>query len=1096
MNNPVDIYLPCQVFPVLARYGQVDDLSTLEFLILRAVKAGENKIDGLRYLFGINQRMMVDALHGLWTLQHLIVDFHEKKVYLSKTTKEMLKDPERKKLAIATAEFERCDLMVDLVCGNVMPVDGETSPPNSAATVPYVHGAITLERLTSDAIFAALNAGDRGKTFRERNMKLWEASISFQQDHDLPQIRFKKIKIASRQTETGLEVVVLDANGLNFSFRRNLSRYLTRIVNQGDDPAFVQRIRHSVGVDQMPFQELGDLLKSFMDEARKARTCAPEEVKQRHAEMKRMASMIQDAVKEEVIGQAQIDPVVGREAHEKIITEMMVKAKDQVVIACPSLSKEGLYRLRIPIRQALGNGKPVVILWGETRRGSRGTQALDSETTPYDSLDQEVKNLIVEFSSHRGFFFSQKATGTRANFVVADNNKVLMSSLNIFGPDKDTGTDIGVFVRLPNADSARKREDSVGSLPLAIDILTWAREVLPDQKADEKIKVWPKDFTARTLELPHFPESSPEINEGDEPEIVKAKINVWGKSWLQYAEESERLARSVPSAALIRDGEHRELFEKALKTARQRLVITSDGLGEKVINASSRDLLKDRIARQVPIRLVYRYPSDRRNGGSAAERALGGLAVEAGKIGADMQSIQARNNAKVLIYDDLAVVSCYSFLSNPGSYARDRGNRSTDLGLVVTGPGIADAFARAVVKAFPQLKEIAFTQAPESITAPRESQLADVVERLERHGDKSLVEIFAAASDPWRLFDEVQELQLSPAKMRKVVAACLAVTGREPDAQRYVDLIRGLARDALRRSDLIEASLLLGVADGDPDLPDSELVEIAAMAGSAEISGRITAFSLDSIQNQYYPVVVFLAISETLRTGSREMADIALLVLAETSLSPVWREALDAVFKYLDDSHDQPFPHSLLSASKRQPEREKFQDSFKKLEKLLRDLSLKQFHPADDNEAWRALFHPSGRLGSLLQLSQNRNASKLDGWLSDLGDRDAQNILLEATTRAGLSSIVSRAFIKKRASVEPMISRSLQLARKLDRELRQVKDWDTEKMIAAGKALSNTLANLWPKLSADADAALNETSRPLVAGALKYIEKVADYSRI
>src|SRR5207244_214369 len=121
--------------------------------------------------------------------------------------------------------------------------------------------------------------------------------------------------------------------------------------------------------------------------------------------------------------------------------------------------------------------------------------------------------------------------------------KVLMSSLNIFGPDKDTSTDIGVFVRAPNADSAKKREASIGSLPLAIDILTWAREVLPDQKADDKIKVWPKDFDAQSLNLPQVPESPPEINEDDDTEIVGAKINVWGKSWLQYAEQSERLAR-------------------------------------------------------------------------------------------------------------------------------------------------------------------------------------------------------------------------------------------------------------------------------------------------------------------------------------------------------------------------------------------------------------------------------------------------------------------------------------------------------------------------------------------------------------------------
>src|ERR1041385_1690663 len=106
MNNPVDVYLPCQVFPVLARYGQFDDLSTLEFLILRAIDAGEKDITRLQYMFGVNQRMMVDALHGLWSLEHLAVDFRNKKVYLSKQTRELLKEEKLEKLALATAEFE------------------------------------------------------------------------------------------------------------------------------------------------------------------------------------------------------------------------------------------------------------------------------------------------------------------------------------------------------------------------------------------------------------------------------------------------------------------------------------------------------------------------------------------------------------------------------------------------------------------------------------------------------------------------------------------------------------------------------------------------------------------------------------------------------------------------------------------------------------------------------------------------------------------------------------------------------------------------------------------------------------------------------
>ena len=133
MENPVDVYLPCQVFPVLVRYGLPGDISTLESLILRAVRAEEHNLDRLSYMFGVNDRMMFDALGGLWRAGHIILDIATLQVYLSKATTALFEENKLEKLALATAEFEQSELMFDLVTGRALPLDGDTAPPTSAA---------------------------------------------------------------------------------------------------------------------------------------------------------------------------------------------------------------------------------------------------------------------------------------------------------------------------------------------------------------------------------------------------------------------------------------------------------------------------------------------------------------------------------------------------------------------------------------------------------------------------------------------------------------------------------------------------------------------------------------------------------------------------------------------------------------------------------------------------------------------------------------------------------------------------------------------------------------------------------------------------
>src|ERR1700754_196603 len=191
MTTPIHVYLPCEVFPVLVRYGSQSDITTLESLILRAIREEEHSIVQLTKMFGVNDRMMYDAVRGLLQSGHLVIDFETLRVYLSKSTIALFDKNELDKFALSTAKFEQRELMFDLVVGRVLPLEGDMSPPTSASIIPYRPGAVRLEHVTNDKIFGALHDSDEAKRLAAQGMKVWEASIAFPKDHGISQIRFK-----------------------------------------------------------------------------------------------------------------------------------------------------------------------------------------------------------------------------------------------------------------------------------------------------------------------------------------------------------------------------------------------------------------------------------------------------------------------------------------------------------------------------------------------------------------------------------------------------------------------------------------------------------------------------------------------------------------------------------------------------------------------------------------------------------------------------------------------------------------------------------------------------------------------------------------
>jgi hypothetical protein len=1112
MSSPLSVYLPCQVFPVLVRYGQEGDFTALESLILRAVQANEHSLDRLSYIFGITERMMLDALRRLWQEGHLNIDFQKSEVYLSQVTADLFAKNKLEKLALATADFDEDELMLDLVTGRVMPVDGITAPPTSASIIPYAPGAIKLDHVTSHAIVVALKSGHKGKELRDRGRKVWEASMAFRQVQGAPQVRWKKLEVTcsyedqSRNTEDSrLEVTVLDTGGLSYGLRRDVGRHLMRVVEQGDDEHFISRLRSRVSSARIQFADVEFELSRLVKEARAAASCAPEEARGSHHSLCEIAKKVKEAVTEEIRGAASLEPVIGADAHEELIKRMLFTARKQVLIVCPSLSTEGLLRLRGPLMHALlGNKKRVIILWGLTRRArAEYTDSAGSQMTPYDQLKSGVKNLVRELKTQNPdrFFFSKRATGTNAKVVVCDNTAVLLSNLNVFDPPSDGGTQIGILARAPgdeDASVAKRRQDELKVLPLALDVLTWAREIVPDHEIASAIKAMEQDaLPPPGPEMPEMPKDPP-LSSHEEADVTGASVTVWAKEWVNYAESLERIWASHPSASLVRDGEHKRLLDKAVRTANRRLLVTSGRISPKVINATTLGLLHERAEERVPIRIVYRAPLQT-EAGVEAEHRLQRFTGEAVKRGHNVQCIQAANRSQVLIYDNVAVVSSFKFLANSGQYPKDRASRSTDLGLKLVGPAVADAFAAAVVRAFRRLDEL-----PSSVglaqpaPATLDSEVSKVIKLIGSRGkaveEKTLLKIFGRAPDPWRLLDEVAKLSLGESKIRRVAAACMTASGRDSDVGRYDYWLAVLARGALVSGSLMEAYLMLSALPDEEqilsDLPHLSLIELAATRRTANVEELLAEFNISQIPESQLPALAFMAVDEILQHGSSYATEL-IYRLKENHLPPAWKEAAEQVFGYLDQSYGQPFPYHLLTDDReRRRQEDELAATFGTLLKILEESSRKQFRFEAGTKTWVHLFHTSGLFGRLLTAARQRDVTSVRRWLTETEGQAARDILREASKEA-LGDDDQAIEFKKKVSLEANISKIIQAAKVVGHHGSLVPQDDTEGLVRAARQLSNSLKRLHDQLATEAREVTDEFTFPLVADALGNIEHIA-----
>src|SRR5258707_35069 len=87
------IALPARLGSLSLTLGPEKGVTPLEDYVARAVQLGCTTVDELEGLFLLDRTIVLDAVHGLWTKGHVVVDFEQSVVDLSEGARKLLTDP-------------------------------------------------------------------------------------------------------------------------------------------------------------------------------------------------------------------------------------------------------------------------------------------------------------------------------------------------------------------------------------------------------------------------------------------------------------------------------------------------------------------------------------------------------------------------------------------------------------------------------------------------------------------------------------------------------------------------------------------------------------------------------------------------------------------------------------------------------------------------------------------------------------------------------------------------------------------------------------------------------------------------------------------
>nr|UUL70758.1 hypothetical protein [Vitiosangium cumulatum] len=999
--EPIEIHLQCEVLTVKVRVGPQERLSPLEELFLRAIHGGVTHFQELVRLFGIGHRPTLDLVFDLWRRSYLVLDLARGAVLMSAHVSRLISEDRLGELSTGEETDEVREIMLEKLTGAVLPVRGKRNPPNGRTVAPSEHFGIGTQDITTPELLAALRRIVEKEERLGRTKKVLGAHLSLTDLLATSERRWLPLNVVCSEDEDakGLTVHVIDDGELSPPIRRKIAERLALLVDDLPESPFAKYLREAASHATPTLPDVGEVLTRMEAKLKDVEDLDLSLLPQRHQQLCEFADVVEEWCLARRDAEANLQLVLGHDQHEEVLRSLINDARRQLVLCCPWVDYEALQPLVAPLRDALERGVQVFLLWG---------------IKADDELDQQVRNAVVQLRSEfpARLFVSRRSSRTHAKVVVQDDRRALVTSLNFLSPSQATTFEMGVSVTA----FAGRRSTAIEGL------LDWARSVYPEYTSAQSMYLTREDFLGeRPVEKPEgvgmVRPVLPSKEIAPTSPLAHVAAGLWGLAWSDHhaALRAASKPRSV-AARLLRDAQHRDLLWTGLRNAKRRLLIMSDQLGPEVLDERFLRHLEDRLQAGVRVTLVYRRLSQHAGvGGADPETAL--AALESRFSDRLRRFGNQPTHAKVLVFDDMAVVTSFNFLSFEGFYEEHRPGlrrrQRSEIGLMLSGADAADQVVAAVGAAIAGAVDSWPTCRPEDTVPPvvsaptwspaeQQSLLGSLaIARDDGVCATLLREAVTSAPDPMFVLDRLAAAKLHDSLQRVAVSTFLADRALAPPTDAEARWLRWLMETAWNRGDLVEAAILTAAFPDieTPAVPRPPFVLLAASRGTDALPAVLAdASALDDLRDPEAAVIAVVALAEAALGGSAETWEIARA--HRRALQPAWSNAFDALEGFWSQTYE-PLPaetiRSELGASEH---RQAVDAAWRELESALDRAATEHFKFDSGTKTREYLFHPNGALGRLRNIAICRDANAIRTWLNAEAVQDLGAYLDNATIQA------------------------------------------------------------------------------------------------
>ena len=1093
--TPLEVYLPCDVLTVKVHVGPQEHLSSLEKLFLEAVHESVNHFHELVGLFGIGHRPTLDLVFDLWRRGYLILDLAQGAVHLDSRVRELLVDGRLDELVGGESTDEIREVMQDKISGHVLPTSGRRNPPPGRMITPAEHLDVGIQDITSADLLNALRRVVDSEERHGRRKKVLSAHLSMSQSSRTREQRWLPIHVectADEQADS-LAIRLVGAGSLSATARTKAVERIGQIVEDLPDTPFVKYLRENAVTGAPSVPDIDDVLDRLDQKTRGLAALDPALHAQRQEQLDAIADELEEWLIERHDAEVAAEIVTGHEEHSEIVADLVRTAARQIVLVCPWLRYDAVGRFRSIVGDALDRGVQVFLLWG---------------IRPDDELDQKVRNMVVELRQRYPalFFVSQRSSRTHAKLVVQDDKKALVTSLNFLSPSSPDTIEVGVLVSARNARI---------SCPPLERLLYWARGAYPEFTPAQSLYLVREDFSRTAVsgaspnlcpQRPVPPMVGPQSGSTSEALLATA-ARLWQCSWTEYHSTAGALGTPPTTAArVLVDGQHRDVLWRALRTARKRLLIASDQLGPEVVDDGFLRTIEERLNSGVLVVLVYRRLSSHMDVAGADPMAR--LVDLQSRFPGRLQWVETPNHAKILLFDDVVVVSSFNFLSFEGYYEERRPairrKQRSEVGIMLSGRSTAERMVGAVCGIFPDAvgewmsqpvtEMVQVEPAPSSSSSRMEQELLAALSGAEdeRARADSLKEAMQDVDDPWRLLERLSDARLPDEHLRMTVAVVLSSgrTDQQIDSARR--WLHWLAQDAWGRKRFMETAIL---CSAHPDMRSSEVPgePIAMLAAAWSVGAPESVLTIlsqrGSLTDNEKLVVAAVALVELLLRGSMEAR--TTLENHRELLPPTWRKLAQTTLSYWSSTY-QALPMKSIrvevDAIRRLGDAA---EDWAKLEKALEEGAMVSFKFASGTRTHEYLYRENGPLGRLRSLAVERDASGAAAWLASEGVDDLGVFLDDATREAtGRSDQCFRN--GKRRSYLKSLKTIVDAARKVADPAPPASAGEESRRMALARSVAEMLHQKWYKLEREV-AALDLAERVVLEVLLDDIRVIADW---